>query len=100
MEDLARLEITFEDLRSHMTTAWNNTMVWVEEEVVFTEINTLMQWPEGRRTFNKVTTGIANEKKSRVLETLDACGRKSPSHAIPTNPLEDGIHKTHITRAS
>ena len=47
MEYLACLEITFEDLRSHMTTAWNNTMVWVEEEAVFTEINTLMAVARG-----------------------------------------------------
>ena len=42
MEGLARLEIAFEDLRSHMTTAWNTTMVWVEDEVVFTEMNTFI----------------------------------------------------------
>ena len=47
MEGLTWLEIAFEDLRSHMTTAWNNTMVWVEEEAVFTEINTLMAVARG-----------------------------------------------------
>ena len=47
MEYLACLEITFEDLRSHMTTAWNNTMVWVEDEMVFTEMNTLMAVARG-----------------------------------------------------
>ena len=47
MEGLARLEITVEDLRSHMTTAWNKTMVWIEDEAVFTEMNTLMAVARG-----------------------------------------------------
>ena len=35
MEGLTRLKIAFEDLRSHMTTAWNDAMVWVEDDAVF-----------------------------------------------------------------
>ena len=42
MEGLAQLEEAFEDLRSHMSTAWNKAMVWVEDELIFTEMNTLM----------------------------------------------------------
>ena len=39
---LKRLVETFENLRGHMSTAWNNAMVWVDDELVFTKLNTLM----------------------------------------------------------
>ena len=42
MEGLAQLKEAFEDLRSHISTAWNNAMVWVEDELIFTDMNTLM----------------------------------------------------------
>ena len=33
---------TFESVRSDMAKAWNNAMVWIDDEVVFARLNTLM----------------------------------------------------------
>ena len=39
---LKRLVETLENLRGHISTAWNNAMVWVNDELVFTKLNTLV----------------------------------------------------------
>jgi hypothetical protein len=42
LEGLKRLQTAFEELKSHMIKAWSDAMVLVEDELVFTKINTLM----------------------------------------------------------
>ena len=74
MEGLARLEITFEDLRSHMTTAWNKTMVWVEDEAVFTVV-----WVEDEAVFTEMNTLMAVARgatDSHQSNNMDCQGRK------------------------
>ena len=41
-DGLQRLTKTFESVRSDMATAWNSNMVWVDNELVFSRLNTLM----------------------------------------------------------
>ena len=67
-------------------------MVWVEDELVFTEMNTLMT--VAREAADKVieaTTRIAREAREEMLETLDTHGRESPSRVIPVALLEDSV---------
>ena len=74
------LEIAFEELRSHMTMAWNNVMVLIEDELVFTEINTLMTVArEAADRVIETSTRIAKEAQVEVPDTLDVRGQKSLS---------------------
>ena len=41
-EGLQHIMKTFESVRSDMATAWNNAMVWIDDELVFSRLNTLM----------------------------------------------------------
>ena len=55
-----------------MTKAWNDAMVLVEDELVFTEINTLMT--VAREAADKVietSTRFAREAQVEVPDTLD-----------------------------
>ena len=42
LDEDERLTKTFESVRSDMATAWNSNMVWVDKELVFSRLNTLM----------------------------------------------------------
>ena len=98
IEGLAWLETAFDELRCHMTEAWNDAMVWVEDELVFTEMNTLMT--VAREAADKVIeamTRIARTAQEEVLETLDTRGWKSPSCVIPVALLEDSACGLYTT---
>ena len=67
-----------------MTKALNDVMVLVEDELVFTEMNTLMT--VAREAADKViaaSTRIAREAQDEAPETLDARRWKSLSCAAP-----------------
>ena len=86
LEGLKRLQTAFEELKSHMTEAWNDAMVLVEDELVFTEINTLMT--VAREAADKVietSTRFAREARVEIPDTLDAQGRQNPPCAAPLN---------------
>ena len=53
-DGLQRLTRTFESVRSNMATAWNKAMVWIDDEVVFARLNTLL--------------AVAKEATDRVIE--------------------------------
>ena len=55
IEGIERLQTAFEELKSHITKAWNDAMVMVVDELAFTKINTLMT--------------VAREAADRVIET-------------------------------
>ena len=68
-----------------MTEAWNDAMVWVDDELVFTEMNTLMTVArEAADEVIEATTRIARKAQDEVFETLDTRGRKNPSRVILT----------------
>jgi hypothetical protein len=93
LEGLERLQTAFEELKSHMTEAWDDAMVLVEDELVFTEINTLMT--VAREAADKVietSTRFAREARVEIPQTLDAQGRQNPPCAAPLHLLE----KEHV----
>ena len=53
-DGLRRIAETFESVRSDMATAWNKAMIWIDNELVFTRLNTLMT--------------VAKEATDRVIE--------------------------------
>ena len=53
-DGLRRIAETFESVRSDMATAWNKAMIWIDDELVFTRLNTLMM--------------VAKEATDRVIE--------------------------------
>ena len=53
---LQRIKKTFESVRSNIATAWNKAMIWIDDEVVFTRLNTLLT--------------VAKEATDRVIEAV------------------------------
>ena len=51
---LQRITKTFESVRSNIATAWNKAMIWIDDEVVFARLNTLLT--------------VAKEATNRVIE--------------------------------
>lgn len=101
IEGLAQLEIAFEELRSHVSKAWNSAMVWVEDKLVFTEMNMLMT--VARDMADKVieaTSRIAREAQDEALGALDTRRQKSPSRVILADLLENnacGVQVLSVT---
>jgi hypothetical protein len=87
---LKRLAETFENLRSHISTAWNNAMVWVDDELVFTELNTLMT--VARDAADKVIEATSRaEKNNREGKSIDS-GKQLQVHRqrqISKDPLNN-----------
>ena len=74
MKGLAQLEEAFEDLRSHMSMAWNNAMVWVEDELIFTEMKTLMT--VARDATDKVIEATARVAKDHQDNESEGTGKR------------------------
>ena len=76
-----------------MTKAWNDAMVLVEDELVFTEINTLMTVArEAADKDIKTSTRFAREAQVEVPKALDAQGRQNPPCATPLHLLSKNTY--------
>ena len=80
---------TFESIRSNIATAWNKAMVWIDDEVVFARLNTLLT--------------VAREATDRVIEAAEraktnAANRLSAVQAEPDDLppyIGEGQTETH-----
>ena len=96
-DGLRRIAETFESVRSEMATAWNKAMVHIDDEVVFTRLNTLMS--VAKEATNKVieATLRAEENAVRRLQTADELERLR--YADKNRPLHPFPESTHLTPA-
>ena len=91
LEGLERLERAFVELKSHMTKAWDDAMISIEDKLVFTELDTLMTVArEAADRVIETSTRFTREARDEVPEILGAQERKKPSRTEPTKlPGED-----------
>ena len=82
-EGLQRIMKTFESVRSDMAKAWNNAMVWIDDEVVFARLNTLMT--------------VAKDATDRVIE---AKLRAKANAANRLKKIKNVIHPQHTEEKS
>ena len=66
---LQSIRETFESVRSDIATAWNKAMIWIDDEVVFARLNTLLS--------------VAKEAADRVIEAA----LRAEKNAADTLPL-------------
>ena len=74
---------TFESVRSDMAKAWNNAMVWIDDEVLFARLNTLMT--------------VAKDATDRVIE---ATLRAKANAANRLKKIKNVIHPQHTEEKS
>ena len=72
-DGLRRNAETFESVRSDMATAWNKAMIWIDDELVFTRLNTLMM--------------VAKEAADRVIEATSRAEANAAKRLQNTNGL-------------
>ena len=77
-EGLQRITKTFESIRSSMATAWNKAMVWIDNELVFSRLNTLML--------------VAKDATDRVIEATTRAEANAP------NRLKNIQNEPNVTR--
>ena len=95
-DELRRIAETFESVRSNMATAWNKAMVHVDDEVVFTRLNTLMS--VAKEATNKVIEAtLRAESEGRGLQTADDIERLRIANE--NHPLHSFPESTHLTPA-
>ena len=72
-DGLRRIADTFESVRSDMATAWNKAMIWIDNELVFTRLNTLMM--------------VAKEAADRVIDATSRAEANAAKRLQNTNGL-------------
>jgi hypothetical protein len=87
IEGIERLQTAFEEIKSHITKAWNDAILMLVDELAFTEINTLMtvarEAADSHRNFRKVCQG----GKAKTPHNLDAQGHQTPQCVAPIHLL-------------
>jgi hypothetical protein len=93
LEGIARLQTAFEEIKSHITEAWNDAMVLMEDELAFTEINTLMTVArEAADRVIETSARFAREARVETPHNLDAQGRQNPTCAAPLHLLGENTY--------
>ena len=83
LEGLRRLEEAFGEQKGCMKKAWDDAMVSVKNELVFTELDTLVM--VAREAVDRVigtSARFVREARDQVPGALDARGRRRPPHTM------------------
>ena len=101
---LKRLAESFENLRGHMATAWNSAMVWVDNEMVFMRLNTLMVVAKDATDRIIVATARAEMNANKKLRSMkyESKGPHLEQSEKPVTPTEivqlQAVHPNHRGR--
>ena len=71
---------TFESVRSDIATAWNKAMIWIDDEVVFARLNTLLS--------------VAKEAADRVIEAALRADKNAADTFNNVQADPDGLPRT------
>ena len=83
---LQRITKTFESVRSDIATVWNKAMVWIDDEVVFLRLNTLLT--------------VAKEGTDRVIETVVRAETNATNTLRGVHAEQANLHAESVKRSN
>jgi hypothetical protein len=93
IEGIERLQTAFEELKTHITKAWNDEMSMVADSLAFTKINTLMTVARGAADrVIETSARFVREAKEKTPHNLDAQGYQTQQCVAPIHLLEENAY--------